>query len=135
VGVERAAGPGGQPAVRPALEPLQLAATQLVLRGEVAVVRAQDEGVRRLGVQAARNRLGWLQIGHFREPTDGQFERAYHTLLDRRRRQVLHSEVITTQSRFANMPSRLLVSAFADVVKDAGQFRRDHGWRASVQSF
>jgi hypothetical protein len=76
-----------------------------------------------------------LQIGHFRELTDGEFERAYHTLLDRRRREVLHSEVITTQSRFANTPSRLLVSAFADVVKDAGQFRRDHGWRASVQSF
>lgn len=76
--------------------------------------------MRRLGVQAARNRLGWLQIGHFRELTDGQFERAYHTLLDRRRREVLHSEVIT-QSRFANTPSRLWVSVFADVVKDAGQ--------------
>src|SRR5262245_38507872 len=86
VGVERATGPGRQPPVGPTLETGEVTSAQLVLRGEVAVVGAADEGVRRLGVQRALILLTRRHFGHFGEPTGRPVERAYHTLLDRRRR-------------------------------------------------
>ena len=50
VGVERAAGPGGQPAVGPALKAGEVADAELVLRGRVTGASSANQFDRRLGL-------------------------------------------------------------------------------------
>ena len=64
VGVERAAGPGGEAAVRPPLQPREVADEELVDGGLVAPVGAADEDQGRLGLDghAACRDSPWVAL-------------------------------------------------------------------------